>query len=192
MTVVQKQPKTVSADELFTEDPDTPASEIVYDVMNMPTNGRLVSAENISYPRNQFTQKDVNEGKIVYFHDGDAKSVDDFYFRVSDGKYQPIYRHFRIHIIPLDVKLVNRTDIEIQQGTRVAYITSANLGTRTNGQRSFTYYNITTEPQGGRLYMNDAPASMFSQVSLLIKTILNNSIDPWFMLALLRLSYDIP
>ena len=166
MTVVQKQPKTVSADELFTEDPDTPASEIVYDVMNMPTNGRLVSAENISYPRNQFTQKDVNEGKIVYFHDGDAKSVDDFYFRVSDGKYQPIYRHFRIHIIPLDVKLVNRTYIEIQQGTRVAYITSANLGTRTNGQRSFTYYNITTEPQGGRLYMNDAPASMFSQVNI--------------------------
>ena len=53
MTVVQKQPKTISADELFTEDADTPASEIVYDVMNMPTNGRLVSAENITYPRSQ-------------------------------------------------------------------------------------------------------------------------------------------
>lgn len=164
MTVVQKQPKTISAEELFTEDADTPASEIVYDVMNMPTNGRLVSAENITYPRNQFSQRDINEGKIVYFHDGDAKSVDDFYFRVSDGKYQPIYRHFRIHIIPLEIKLVNRTDIEIQQGTRVAYITSTHLGTRTNGQRSFTYYNISKEPQGGRLYMNDAPASMFSQV----------------------------
>ena len=167
MTVVQKQLKTIGPEELFTEDADTPASEIVYDVMNMPTNGRLVSAENITFPRNHFTQKDINDGQIVYFHDGDAKTADDFYFRVSDGKFQPIYRHFRIHVIPLEVKLVNRTVIEIQQGTRVAYITSAHLGSRTNGQRSFTYYNITKEPHGGRLYMNDAPASMFSQVRFL-------------------------
>jgi len=47
---------------------------------------------------------------------------------------------------------------------RVAYITSAHMGTQTNGQRSFTYFNITREPIGGRLYMNDAPASLFSQV----------------------------
>jgi hypothetical protein len=52
-------------------------------------------------------QKDINDGRIVYFHDGDAKTADDFYFRVSDGKFQPIYRHFRIHIIPLEVKLVS-------------------------------------------------------------------------------------
>jgi hypothetical protein len=49
MTVVQKQLKTISADELFTDDADTPPAEIVYDVINMPTNGRLVAAENIRF-----------------------------------------------------------------------------------------------------------------------------------------------
>ena len=65
MTVVQKQPKTISADELFTEDADTQAAEIVYDVMNMPTNGRLVSAENITYPRSQVTHTHI---KSDHFH----------------------------------------------------------------------------------------------------------------------------
>jgi hypothetical protein len=56
MTVVQKQLKVIGPEELFTEDADTPPAEIVYDVMNMPTNGRLVAAENITFPRNHFSQ----------------------------------------------------------------------------------------------------------------------------------------
>ena len=40
---------------------------------------------------------------------------DDFYFRVSDGQYNPVYRHFRIHVIPLELNLANLTAIQIQQ-----------------------------------------------------------------------------
>ena len=168
MTVVQRQAKAISRDMLLTEDMDTPPTDLLYVVVNSPTQGRLVFAENITRPVKRFSQDDVNQKRVIYFHDGDGDSLkpDDFYFRVSDGQYKPVYRHFRIHIIPLELKLDNKSAIEIQQGTRMAYVTSANIGSRTNGQRSFTYFNITEGPRGGQLYLNDAPASMFSQINI--------------------------
>ena len=48
----------------------------------------------------------------------------------------------------------------------MAYISGQNLGTKTNGQRSLTFYNITRGPKGGLIYMNDAPASIFGQVNV--------------------------
>ena len=76
------------------------------------------------------------------------------------------YRHFRIHVIPLELKLVNSSSIGIQQGLRMAHITSKNLGSKTNGQRALTFFNITRGPEGGLIYMNDAPASVFGQVNI--------------------------
>ena len=75
-------------------------------------------------------------------------------------------RHFRIHIIPLEIKLVNHSVIVIQQGLKMAYIRGQNMGTKTNGQRALTFYNITQGPQGGLIYMNDAPASILGQVNV--------------------------
>jgi hypothetical protein len=118
---------------------------------------------------------------------------------VSDGKFTPVFRHFNIHIIPLELNLLNHTAIEIQQGLKMAHVSSKNLGmlkieylgqnnfgnlipflrnnkkkmiliffsgVRTNGQRSLTFYNITSSPSGGLIYMNDAPASVFGQVNV--------------------------
>lgn len=48
----------------------------------------------------------------------------------------------------------------------MGYITSKNLGSKTNGQRSLTFFNITRGPKGGLIYMNDAPASVFGQINV--------------------------
>ncbi len=175
MTVVQKQSKAITANMLYVEDPDTPPHQIVYDVMNPPGQGALVLADNISKSVDRFTQADINHKKLVYFHNpayvhqgggaGLSKSTE-FYFRVSDGKYSPIYRHFRIHIIPLQLVLVNSSSIEIQQGTKTGYISAKNMGASTNGQRDLTYYNITSPPKGGLVYMNDAPTAIFGQINV--------------------------
>ena len=73
----------------------------------------------------------------------------------------------------------------------MAYVSSAAIGSRTNGQRSFTYFNVTRGPEGGEIYLNDAPASIFSQVSLEIlqrcpeKCLILHEVDPsWRLLAL--------
>jgi chondroitin sulfate proteoglycan 4 len=165
ITVVQRQSKAISANMLFTEDPDTPAYQIKYDIMKAPAYGQLVFKDNITATVVKFNQADINSNRVIFVHEEGGPSTD-FYFRVSDGKYTPVYRHFRIHVIPLELQLVNSSSIEIQQGTRMAYISAANLGAKTNGQRTFTYYNITKAPAGGLIYMNDAPASIFGQTNV--------------------------
>ena len=167
MTVVQRQSRTLTREMLFTQDADNSPEEIVYEIINHPTSGRIVFEDNISTAAsvNRFTQADLDSERIVYFHDGSLKP-DQFYFRVSDGVYEPRYRHFRIVVIPLEVQLLNRTVVEIQQGTKMAYITSRNLGVATNGQRSLIRYNVTHAPRGGQITMNDAPASLFSQINV--------------------------
>jgi hypothetical protein len=193
MTVVQRQSKALTSEVLYAEDPDNSPDEIVYDVINSPVNGRLVFAENLTLNIVYFTQADINRERVVYIHDGTLKTID-FYFRVSDGKFQPVHRHFRIHIIPLEIKLVNRTVIPIQQGTRMAYISSANMGVATNGQRSYTFYNVTHRPQGGQIFMNDAPASVFSQgrnLKDLFENILETLLDPPTCQVFLSCNYSI-
>ncbi|TRY66991.1 hypothetical protein TCAL_11761 [Tigriopus californicus] len=165
MTIVQSQARAITRDMLLTEDGDNSPAEIVYDVINFPSNGRLHFKENRTSDVARFTQADIDMERLMYFHDGTLKPVD-FYFRVSDGMYKPIYRHFRIHILPLEVRLVNRTAIQIQQGTRMAYISSHNMGVMTNGQRVNTFFEVTKNPKGGQLYMNDKPSAAFTQMNI--------------------------
>jgi len=67
MTVVQKQFRAITPEELLTDDPDSLPNEILYEIMTVPQQGRLVSVENITFPKAQFTQKDINEKKMVMF-----------------------------------------------------------------------------------------------------------------------------
>ena len=99
----------------------------MYEIVNSPSHGHLVFAENITLPIKRFTQADVNRKRVIYFHSsgsggqrgrgggGGRLKPDDFYFKVSDGQHDPVYRHFRIHIIPLELNLANLTAIQIQQ-----------------------------------------------------------------------------
>ena len=101
--------------------------DLVYEIVNSPSHGHLVFAENITLPIKRFTQADVNRKRVIYFHSsgsggqrsrgggGSRLKPDDFYFKVSDGQHDPVYRHFRIHIIPLELNLANLTAIQIQQ-----------------------------------------------------------------------------
>ena len=166
MTVVQRQGKAITRNMLYTQDDDTTPEDLVYVVQNSPIHGRLVFSDNITRPATRFTQQDIDQRRIVYFHDSDGIQPDQFRFRVSDLKFPPVYRHFRIIVSPLTLELTNSSAIFIQQGTRMAYITAYNMGSKTNGQRSNTYYNITTQPNAGRLELNGAPSSMFSQINV--------------------------
>ena len=102
---------------------------------------------------------------MVFFHENGGPSTQ-FSFSVYDGKFPKIYRHFQIHIIPLEVNLLNQSTIEIQQGLKMAHVSSKNMGVNTNGQRDLTYYNITSGPSGGLIYVNDAPALVFGQINV--------------------------
>lgn len=84
-------------------------------VKNAPTSGRLAFADDLQRRVDRFTQADVNEDRVLYVHDGSLTPVD-FYFSVSDGHHKPVYRHFRIVVLPLELRLVNssRYTVEIK------------------------------------------------------------------------------
>ncbi|CAB4068416.1 CSPG4 [Lepeophtheirus salmonis] len=150
IAVVQGQSKSITRDRLLVGDPDNTPLEILYEILNPPNSGMI---------------DDIDKGNVIYSHDGSLKPVD-FYFRVSDGHHKAIYRHFRVHIVPLEVHLSNKSSILLQQGTRTAYIKSENIGVTSNGKRSNTFFNVSRGPFGGKLYVNDEVVESFRQTHI--------------------------
>lgn len=110
---MQGQAALVTRKQLLTEDADTRAEELVYDVISNPSQGRLVLDSNPPNPAapaptsapgvgpvasvGRFSQADIDESRLWYVHEGPLQP-DSFYFRVSDGKFTPIYTVFNIQV----------------------------------------------------------------------------------------------
>jgi hypothetical protein len=117
MVVVRGQAKVISRDLLEVRDPDTGPEAIRYTVLDNGLQGRLVHPGGNGPPSatspslTHFTQQDINEDRLVYVHDG-ASAQTQFYFSVTDGRFQPretgLSRHFRIHVVPLTLRSVYR------------------------------------------------------------------------------------
>jgi chondroitin sulfate proteoglycan 4 len=110
MVVVRGQAKIIGRDLLEVRDPDTGPEGIRYTILDNGLQGRLVHpGQQQQGSLTHFTQQDINEDRVVYVHDG-ASAQTQFYFSVTDGRFQPretgLSRHFRIHVIPLTLRLV--------------------------------------------------------------------------------------
>lgn len=163
--VVHRQTAVVTNSSLLTTDPDNLPSEIVYELVSSPDHGRLIFNDNFTLPVKSFSQKDVNDGRILYAHDGTNSSAR-FYFKVSDGKHKPKYTVFTVEVEPLTLELVNHTVVPLQQASTVAYISSNHLSAVTNGNPNHIFYNVSRPPRFGHLYMNDQIIHTFGQVNI--------------------------
>ncbi|XP_059478684.1 chondroitin sulfate proteoglycan 4-like isoform X2 [Neocloeon triangulifer] len=171
MTVVQGQRKQLTTDDLFTVDPDTPAKEITYDIINEPKQGQLLmiykedrngTIFEHSQKAGKFSQDDINHGHIFYEHSGPLQPTS-FYFRVSDGHFNPIYTVFNIHVLPLNLSVKSSQAIAVPQGSSVSFITSDSIDAQTDGSRALVRYNVTSAPRHGKLYLRDVATSTFGQ-----------------------------
>ncbi|XP_055711491.1 chondroitin sulfate proteoglycan 4 [Phlebotomus papatasi] len=172
ISVVEGENKTITRSELLTEDADTPSSEIIYDIISGPTVGLLykVSDEGIAQDiiayGNQFSQFDIDEGKVIYIHSGKAQSTT-FYFKVSDGEFKPAYEIFNINILPITITAGFQNDaILVPQGISAALIEQRHLYIETNVHKTRLMYNITMTPTAGLILRNEKPVLRFSQMQL--------------------------
>ncbi|XP_068247623.1 LOW QUALITY PROTEIN: chondroitin sulfate proteoglycan 4-like [Palaemon carinicauda] len=163
--VVHRQTAVVTNGSLLTTDPDNLPSEIVYELLSSPDHGRLIFNDNFTLPVKSFSQKDVNDGRILYAHDGTNSSAR-FYFKVSDGKHKAKYTVFTVEVEPLTLELVNHSVVPLQQASTVAYVSSNHLSAVTNGNPNHIFYNISRPPRFGHLYMNDQIIHTFGQVNI--------------------------
>jgi chondroitin sulfate proteoglycan 4 len=156
MTVVERQWRAITAEVLLTEDADTSAKDLIYDVIQAPQFGKLaLTAENattlamagttIGPPLVRFSQDDVNRGRVVFLHDGTMDPRSTFFiFRVSDGHFKADSGVFSIHFEPLTLRFVNHSVIGIQQGQSTAIVVNSSMGAESNGQRRHIFYNVVS------------------------------------------------
>lgn len=176
ITVVQNQNRTITRENLLTNDPDTPPEEIIYDVISGPTYGRLLLLpfdQNTSEVQqvNKFSQYDVDSNRVVYEHSG-ALQAASFYFRVWDGVFNPAYTVFNVHVLPIRLNVTVFNPVNLQQGSNVALISENNVKLDTNARQDLVTYEITTHPKHGILYVRDGAATTFKQIDLLSKSVM--------------------
>lgn len=165
LEVVQGQRAAITNENLNTTDPDNVPSDIVYEVIRKPNNGILVYGINGTYPIFNFTQEDIDKSLVYFVQDG-TNDTGTFHFKVSDGKHKAEYKAFNIYVVPLSLELVNRSRIEVLQGSTSSYIRNRNLGAVTNGNREDIWYNVTREPQFGRIFLAEEIVTEFRQTDV--------------------------
>ncbi|KAJ6647841.1 Chondroitin sulfate proteoglycan 4 [Pseudolycoriella hygida] len=189
MSIVEGENRTITDKELLTEDADTNASNIIYDIISAPTLGQLVKiaddgfAQDIFTYGNQFSQLDINDGRIQYVHYGLPQSTT-FYFKVSDGKFKPAYEIFNIKVLPVTIGPGLENDvINVQQGSNLALIETKHLPIETNAHKNRLVYNITESPTNGYISVENKASFGFSYKQLIrqqvkyMQTNLNRSSD---------------
>jgi len=85
-----------------------------------------------------------------------------FYFNVTDGHHQPLYKIFSLEVTNATVSMVNNTGLSLVQGRVAVVLTTNQLAARTNGRRPGNItYTVTTRPRHGRIAVDDAEVGAF-------------------------------
>lgn len=146
-------------------DIDTKPSDIAYTRRGIP-NGGLYLAEEPSKAVYEFTQEDLNEGRILFKHEGDEYGKIGLW--ITDGQF---YANgiLEVRASPPYVIVSNNSHLVVQHGG-VTAITSAHLYSETNlnswGERII--YEILEGPGHGYLMVlpQAEPLNSFSQLNL--------------------------
>ncbi|CAB0031771.1 unnamed protein product [Trichogramma brassicae] len=159
LDVVQNQTQTITKSHLLTVDPDTPARDIVYEVISAPTYGRLLLVATDQAPNDEpqvlkFTQHDIDSSRLVYEHRGPLQGAT-FYFRVFDGRFQHVYKTFDINVHPIRLNVTILRPVDIQQGRTSTTIGTECIGVEANVRLDLVTYSITRRPEHGIIHARE-------------------------------------
>ncbi|XP_033749452.1 chondroitin sulfate proteoglycan 4-like [Pecten maximus] len=166
ISVVQGLQAYITSDDLKTIDPDTPPQEIVYDVTAPPQNGFISNIGSSNSPISRFSQKDVDDRRIIFNHDGSGGSSS-FRLRVSDGAFPAMSKVFLVNVIPMSLDFVGNKTAWLLQGQSQVRLDGDVINIRTNGIRNNVMFNVTKQPMYGELYKGQTISlSQFSQIDV--------------------------
>ncbi|GAB6023074.1 hypothetical protein CHUAL_007165 [Chamberlinius hualienensis] len=164
--VVTSGQKIISSSDLRFSDADlgTLPSDLEYTRRGIP-NGAIFHVDG---PQDsqiyQFTQQDINDGKILFRHSG--ASFGKAAFWVSDGKY---FVNGILEVKASDpfVSIANNSGLVVKRGDTVV-ISNANLSIDTNieAKLSDIQYFVSVPPGHGTILLDNQSASRFTQEDL--------------------------
>ncbi|CAG5131817.1 unnamed protein product, partial [Candidula unifasciata] len=156
----------VTAHNLTTVDLDTGPEGVEYKIVTQPANGMLV---RLPYDRTRlqtFTQKDINDGLIVFKHDGTRATSGSLHFQVWDGKFEPWRATLEITVIPLMIEVAQDRHVPLLQGQNYIALSNQHLKISTNGDLNALKYTVTQAPQFGKLMKYSSVVTHFTQADI--------------------------
>ncbi|XP_051898550.1 chondroitin sulfate proteoglycan 4 [Pristis pectinata] len=161
LRALQGSSLVLTHDHMHTVDPDNSPEEIQYSIVTGPDNGFFVHQVNSSTAIKQFTQADINAGKVLFKAAG-PPAMSKFHFRVSDGKHSAVGGSVTIEVLPVTVTMVHNKETVLLQGEPAAPITREQLLVDTKGN-GIILYKITQQPRHGKVTVNQAVVTEFLQ-----------------------------
>lgn len=142
--------RLLTGDDLRYSDADinTKLSDIVYSCGDLP-NGELYNVANLTTKITQFTQDDLDNGRILFKHKGSEYGKLNLW--VTDGKFY-VKGLLEIHASAPFVRVVSKKKLIVQQG-KSAVITKQHLVYHTNlyAFDEDVVYEVTSKPAFGRI-----------------------------------------
>ncbi|XP_048004606.1 chondroitin sulfate proteoglycan 4 [Leguminivora glycinivorella] len=155
LRLTQGTRKVITSDILKAEDPDTLPEDLLYTVLHGKNELQSGHIEMSGQPVDSFTQQDIDSGVISYVHGSNNekqlnKTSLKVTLQVSDGIETSGPAILRISIVPLQVRLINNTGLQLVHNS-FAIITADNLTFTTNADESNVQvkYDIVKPPQFG-------------------------------------------
>lgn len=168
--------KVIDGNVLKATDLDSEDSTLTYIIRYGPGQGYLQTTtptgtlQNITVGMN-FTQNEVNQGLIVYIHNGQEGIRDLIKFDVTDGINPLIDRYFYVTVGGIDMvfpDVVNK-GVSLKEGGRVTLTTDLLSTSDHNSPDEHLVFTITRAPMRGHLECTDTPGmpiSSFTQLQL--------------------------
>ncbi|KAJ2954210.1 hypothetical protein O0L34_g2449 [Tuta absoluta] len=155
LRLTQGTRKVITSDILKAEDPDTPPEDLLYTVLHGNNEANSGHIEMSGQPVDSFTQQDIDAGIISYVHGSTTdkqlnKTSIRLALQVSDGIETSGPGVLRISVVPLQVRLVNNTGLQLVHNS-FAIISADNLTFATNADDTSMQvkYDIVKPPQFG-------------------------------------------
>ncbi|CAK6968919.1 FRAS1-related extracellular matrix protein 2b [Scomber scombrus] len=168
--------KVINSNILKATDLDSEDSTLTYIIRYGPGQGYLQKAmpsgmmQNITVGMN-FTQNEVDQGLIVYIHNGQEGIRDLIKFDVTDGINPLIDRYFYVTVGGIDMVFpdVISKGVSLKEGGRVSLTTDLLSTSDLNSPDEHLVFTITRAPMRGHLECTDTPGmpiSSFTQLQL--------------------------
>lgn len=164
-TVLQGDTVVLGPEHLKIEDLDNSPEEIKYTIINNPPNGFFTLGTHLNESIKEFTQADVDGGRVLFVQDGSALSGI-FYFSVTDGKHRPLYKLFSLEVVPTSITLVNLTEVVLPQGRSTVAVTNTHLSATTNGKNTVIQFEVTQPLKYGHLIIGTEQVTTFRQADI--------------------------
>lgn len=165
LNVLQGDTAVLGPESLKVEDLDNTPEEIKYNIISHPNNGYLAWQSNVNESITDFTQADVDAGRVWFIQDGSSSSGV-FYFSVTDGKHHSLYKLFTLEVTPTSVTLVNLSEVVLPQGQNTVAITNAHLSATTSGKNTNVGFEVTQPFSYGELLIGNEQVTKFGQADL--------------------------